>query len=105
MFSIQRCVAPDFGSTNIRLFDTELATMSDALSGVGIRWCGSLPVGTVATTWRDASSIRLSVASPEFRTMMLLAQAIVETTAAPAARAILAAARTGRDREMLRMKA
>src|ERR1700743_114257 len=91
MFSTQRCTLPDFGSTNIRLFDTEFATISDELSGVAIRWCGSLPVGTVPTTWRVASSIRLSVASPELSTITLLAwgagekKTVAATSSAPAA--------------------
>jgi len=37
MFSTQRCGLPVFGSTKSRLFDTEFATISDWLSGVGKR--------------------------------------------------------------------
>src|ERR1700679_3105784 len=106
MFSTQRCTWPDFGSTNIRLFDTELATIRDALSGVTIRWCGSLPVGTVPTTWRVVSSIRLSVASPELSTITLLAWAAEENrpaAATSAALAVNAAERPGKRN--LRMKA
>src|SRR5471030_589736 len=106
MFSTQRCGLPVFGSMNIRLFDTEFATISDALSGVAIKWCGSLPVGMVDTTWWVASSIRLSVASPEFSTITLLARAgAAREKAAAIIAAPAAPARMRRTDRELRMKA
>jgi len=65
-----------------------------------------VPVGTVPTTWRVVSSIRLSVASPELSTITLLAWAAEENrpaAATSAALAVNAAERPGKRN--LRMKA
>src|ERR1700743_760789 len=105
MFSTQRCTWPVVGLTNIRLLDTELATISDELSGVTIRWCGSFPVGMVPTTWRLFSSIRLSVASPELSTVPLLALAAGEKKpAATTSAALVANVAVKPERKKLRMK-
>src|SRR6202012_6159156 len=82
---------PVFAAPPMNLLSPEFATINDELSGVAIRRRGSLPVGTVPTTWRVASSIRLSVASPELSTITLLAWAagekkpVAATSSAPAA--------------------
>ena len=68
--------SPLTGFIKVTSLPAAFATMSVFWSGVIIRWWGSLPTGTVFMTLRVGMSIKLTVASPEFKTIAILGSAL-----------------------------